>query len=218
MQDLLSQISRYHPEDFSAFSRNYFSLIQDPLYFVGIDYCDLAECNYRKKCFIQCVDKSISGFPSSFSITAIDFFYLIESISPNFPRSLIMEAAFSIDNLSASDSVVKYPIKQLAHAVYCYILYHEWLKIIEEFFREVSSLCQCDVLRVRDALRDFESSLPKSICRPPLETLLVTLEKNGVQHRQKEMSYDLFHKMLLNDPLVALALADAVRTRGHFMT
>lgn len=73
------------------------------------------------------------------------------------------------------------------------MLFDEWLKITEEFFRNEGRAMSLPSNKIRSQLEDFNKNLPKSLYKPPLSAIFMALEGVGVGG---ELSFDRLRKNL----------------------
>jgi hypothetical protein len=149
----------FKPDSTVDFAEQYFRKVQSRYHVINTDFSYVSACNYNRKSFIYCHLEASKGFTADYQITATDFFQIIEILTFNFPRSIVMDASLCIDPISLnsvseggdgnssnqnqnSSSIVKYWFQQLSSSVHFYILYEEWMRGVEEFFRDE---CQGEV-------------------------------------------------------------------------
>ncbi len=152
----------------------------------------------------------------------MEMFLLIETISPNFPKSIVMDAVLSIEismTNAANINTAKFQFKDLSMAVYCQIMYDEWLKLMEEFFREESSLNYVSVYRVKSQVEDFHNSLSSSFCRPSLTAVSNALDVTSANSADGDITFVHFRKCVFSNKAVvheiyALAASSVRGGRG----
>ena len=147
-------------EDFCDFAQQYFQNIRTRHHIIGSDYSYVSECNYNRKSFVYCMIESFSGFADSDQISSIDMLQLIESIILKFPRSIVMEAALSIENANGDHSYssisgtssVRFNFHELSSSICFHVLFEDWLKQLGKVFRDESAMNCLSAYRVKESL------------------------------------------------------------------
>ena len=147
-------------EDFSGFAQHYFQNIRSRHHIIGSDYAYVTECNYNRKAFVYCMIESFSGFADNDLISSMDMLQLIESIILKFPRSVVMEAALSIENAGgdhsfssvSSSTSVRFYFRDMSSAICFHVLFEDWLKLVEKIFRDEGAMNCLSAYRVKESL------------------------------------------------------------------
>jgi hypothetical protein len=148
--------------------------------------------------------EALKGFDYQQEMSPSEFHFLIEALCPGFPKSLILHAATSTDEhlkgvLLSSDS--KYKLASLCRAVYCHILYDEWLKVVEELFKNDGGKNHImESGKIKSAMEDFNRNLPKSLHQPSLSAINnVLYMHDSVGRGSHEMSFDKFRREVFSN-------------------
>lgn len=120
-----------------------------------------------------------------------------------------MEAAISatenfLGNVLVSDN--KYPILFLAKTLSCHVLYEEWLKLMEEMYRNEGRNMILSIQRVRQKSEDFQRTLIRSIYQPPLCAVHSTLDSYEGARNGGEISFERFKRGVIAHDAVAAEL------------
>ena len=149
-------------EDFCDFAQLYFQNVRTRHHIIGSDFSYVSECNYNRKSFVYCMIESFSGFADSDLISSIDMLQLIESIILKFPRSVVIEAALSIENaggdhshssISAMSSV-RFNFRELLSSICFHVVFEDWLKMVEKVFRDDGAMNCLSAYRVKESLEN----------------------------------------------------------------
>ena len=195
-------------EDFPSFAEQYFRNVRSRRHIVGTDYSYVSECNYNRKSFVYCMVESFSGFADFDLMTSVDMLQLIESIVSKFPRSIIMEAALSIDSASEI-TPVKFTFRDLSTAIYFLVLFDEWLKLVGDIFREEGAMNVLSTYRLKSKLEQIHSSSPSSLLRPPIISLNIAIDEILNQNAD-EISFEVFKKAMIRNPAIVAEMFQIV--------
>jgi hypothetical protein len=146
-------------EDFSGFAQHYFQNVRSRHHIIGSDYAYVTECNYNRKAFVYCMIESFSGFADNDPISSMDMLQLIESITLKFPRSVVMEAALSIENAggehsTSSSAAARFNFRDISSAICFHVLFEDWLKLVEHIFRDEGAMNCLSAYRVKESLEN----------------------------------------------------------------
>jgi len=177
--DLKAQLSHTKSgTDKAAFARKYFEQVQSCRHVIGMPYQYITGSNHNRRSFVYCLVHSFQGFSEDTPLTALDFFHLVEAMSPNFPKSLVLEvsqlieiAAFGSGGTSAS-----YAFRNISLGVYCYILYEDWLKLMGDYFAEEGNVHGINVKKLEAKVKQFHSSISPSVSQPSLELIYSVIQ------------------------------------------
>lgn len=219
--DLKSQISYIQkPNEKINFTLAYFEQIQSYYHIIGMPYHYIINNNYNKKCFIYCLLITFHHF-SSQDITVSDYFHLIETICPNFPKPYIIDISKLIDktylnnntnNINNDIISSKYPFKQLSTAIYASIIYMDWIHIIKEFYHDEFNKTKniyINLIKIQTKLKEFYDYLPLNIIQPNLNLqseLFNCIRNNSNNNNLIELSL----QQLLNYFLLLPSLVDDI--------
>jgi hypothetical protein len=196
MKDLIAIAGNAKHDDFATLAHQYFLNIRSKHHIIGSDYSYICECNYNKKSFVHCSTELSCGFMESDTITSADMLIFIESIVPNFPPSIVLEAALLVDQIGSTSP--RYLFRVLLTVIQFLVLYDEWLKRIDAFFRDESAMNFISSHRLRSKLEELDSiilPLP-TMCRPSIAHLQVALIELYSQCGD-ELSFEIFKKALV---------------------
>ena len=203
--ELRSQLINAKPSDKTAATVKYFENVRSGSHVIGMPYSYITESNHNKRSFVLLLLDAFKGFPENMEITPFDMFNMIESFCPNFSRSLVLEVSQSLQrNLEDDGSSTKHMFKTLAQAVYCSILYDDWLRLISDYFAEETSTRSMNLLKLKAKIEDFYVSISPSIYQPPLEVSYAVLEASnpsstgtGTSSYLVEVTLDQFRRTFL---------------------
>lgn len=204
LADLKAQMAYFRPADRITFVQKYFEQIRSTRHVVGMPYGYITESNHNRRSFVLCLMESFMGMPESMEISTADFFSLIETLSANFPKSIVLDVSQCIQRPVEGDgSNTVHHFKSIAFAVYCYILYEDWLRLIAEYFAEESSTNSMNILKFKAKIEEFYVSISPSVMQPPLELVYSVLDASnpsnfasGTSSYLTELSFDQFRKTL----------------------
>lgn len=204
MGDLRAQLNHSKPSDKFAFTQKYFDHIRSGAHVVGMPYSYITESNHNKRSFVLSLQDAFKGFPENMEITSGDLFNLIETLSPNFPKSLVLDASQSLQRSIVDDETsTKHQFKILSQAVYCSILCDDWLRLISDYFAEETSTNSMNLLKLKAKIEEFYVSISPSIYQPPLEISYTVLDASnpsstgsGTSSYLVEVSLDQFRRTL----------------------
>ena len=145
---------------FDSYIKAGHSNIRSRHHIIGSDYAYVTECNYNRKAFVYCMIESFSGFADNDLISSMDMLQLIESIILKFPRSVVMEAALSIENAGgdhsfssvSSSTSVRFYFRDMSSAICFHVLFEDWLKLVEKIFRDEGAMNCLSAYRVKESL------------------------------------------------------------------
>lgn len=182
-RDILSYVENNKTDNALDFSLSYFKAISSCQHIIGGNFPMVLESHHNRSSLIYLLIKAFQGFDDTYVLTINELHCLFETIIPGFPRTLMIEAAFMIldvDQRNKSTSIIeqKLRVKELLPIIYCYILYDEWLKFIEEVFRTDGKNQLIPWNRLRLQLQDSPRNLPSSIQQPPQEAITAFIEVN----------------------------------------
>jgi hypothetical protein len=153
--------------------------------------------------------ESFKFFEASFETTPNEIFHLIEAVCPGFPKSIVVEAStLTLTNVNHLVQLLetKCNFRPLFRNIAFLILYDEWLKIIEEFFRNDGKGMFLSSSKLKTKLEEYSRNLPLSIYQPPLQAIQAAIEVElSTSHSRsydKEISYDNFKKNLFSNAMV----------------
>lgn len=171
---------------------------------VGMPYGYILESNYNRRALVARLMDSLSGFTDGTDISSSDFYALVESISPGFPKSIVLEVSQCLKPDQESDgSETGHVFKHLSCGVYCCVLYEEWLKLIADYYADESSVHSMNALKLKSKLEDFHCGLSPSVNQPPLSVIHAVLESatpsssgTGTSSYLVEITLDHFRRTL----------------------
>lgn len=163
---------------------------------------------------MYCLIKAFKNFPDNTELTPIEFYLLLESVVSNFPKSVVMESLMSIENNtpgSPNSVSSKYQFKDIALAVYTQVLYDEWLKLMEEFFREENTLNFVSIYRIKVQMEDLFNNYSTSIFQPSMAAVNCAMEgTSAATSPDGDMTYEQFRKCLFSSKAFAYELYSVV--------
>lgn len=201
-------MQHFKPADRISFVQKYFESVRSTQHVVGMPYGYVTESNHSRRSFVLCLMDSFKGLPDTLELTSTDFFSLVEALSANFPKAIVLEASQCLQrNAEGDGSSTVHSFKSIAYAVYCSILYEDWLRLVAEYFAEESSTNSMNILKFKAKIEEFHSSISPSIMQPPLEIVYSVLDASnpsnsasGTSSYLMELSLDQFRKtMFLSD-------------------
>lgn len=200
-------LEQFRPDDTVDYAISYFKKVQSCTHIVGTTYNYVLESIHNRKALIYCLTESFKGFDDQSEISPNEIYHFIESISPGFPKSVVLEAAMLVvSNINHIATLVdiKCSFELLFRNISCFILYDEWLKLIEEAFRSDGKGMFLSIARLKLKLEEFYQVLPLSIYQPPWTAIQTVLEISA--QNEKDLSFDHFKKRLFQNPAVAMEL------------
>ena len=206
--DLKAQMYHYKPTDRVAFVQKYFEQVRSTQHVVGMPYGYIVESNHNRRSFVLCLMESFKGMPDTLELTSADFFSLVEALSANFPKSVVLDASQCLQRSAEGDgSNTAHTFKIISYAVYCSILYEDWMRLVAEYFAEESSTNSMNILKLKAKIEEFHVSISPSVLQPALEIVYAVLDASnpsnsasGTSSYLTELSLDQFRKtMFLSD-------------------
>ena len=214
LKDLTAHVASNKNEDPVSCAKNYFQQVSSGSHVIGTDYTYVIESSHNRKSLIYCLIKAFKNFPDNTELTAVEFYLLIESIVSNFPKSIVMESLISIENtVPGSSNTVssKFQFKDIAMAVYIQVLYDEWLKLMEEFFREENTLNFVSLYRIKAQMEDLQINYATTVFQPSLAAVHSAMEgTTAATSPDGDMTYDQFRKCLFVSKSFAYELYSVV--------
>lgn len=209
--DLRAQLAQAKPNDKFAYTQKYFETIRTGAHIVGMPYPYIVESNHNKRSFLMVLIEAFKGFPESMEVTSFEFLNMLESLCPNFPKSVVLDASQSLQrNIDEDGSSTKHSFKAISQAVFGCILYDDWLKLISDFYAEETSTNSMNMLKLKSKIEEFYISISPSVCQPMLEISYSVLDAShpsssgaGTSSYLVEVTLDQFRKTFL--------LSDSVR-------
>lgn len=198
-KDLLRQVEFHKPDDVIDFSVNYLKCVQSYNHVMGTNYSYVLESTHNRKALVFGIMEAFRGFDQDSEMSVSEFHFLVEALCIGFPKSLVLHAVTSTTEHSkgiALSSDSRYPISSLCRAVYCHILFDEWLKIVEDLFRAEggkNQIIECG--KLRSMMEDFHRKLPKALHQPPLSAIVYVLDAHSTGSRgHQDVSLDKFRR------------------------
>lgn len=201
-RDLKRQLEQNKPEDASDYAVNYLRMVQSCYHVVGTGFSYVLESNHNRKSLVFCLLDAFKEFSANHDTTCNDFFYLIEPLCPGFPKSLVFQACLTLPSVSGDNKESKYNIFALVQIISCQILFDEWLKLVEEYFRNENSRHTISVNKAKSVIDEFQRNLPMSILQPRLSTLLAILDSQECELYTGELNYDDFKMLIFSHGLM----------------
>lgn len=143
--------------------------------------------------------QTFQGFSPDEPVTVIDVYQLIEIVSPQFDRRLVIQAAESAELCDPNQPDV-YRFLSLTTAVLFVFLFREWIASIEEMFRDVESSGNVSVDILFGEISRCEKSLSLAIARPPATTLQSAIQCISSKAEVKEISLAEFKRSIISSP------------------
>lgn len=163
-------------------------------------------CTYNRRAFVFCVNETLANFSTAEEFTLSEYQQLIELVCPDFPKHIVLEAAHAIDSKSATSAkVAKFTHYDLRIAVFGQIIFEEWLKQIEKFFREMSSSSSHTSTRLRGHIVECRRLLPITIEQPTVAVIDGIMSEAFSSHSM-EISYDDFRRAMFSNSFFAAAV------------
>jgi hypothetical protein len=178
LKDLVTQ---YDPksDDPIGQSISYLRHLSSCTHVVGSTFTYIQESTHNRKSFVYSFMKSLEGFEESYEITPVELHLMLEGLYPGFPRSVVLESALTaLGSYSTAIVIneVKIPILTLARSVCFHVLYEEWLKVVEEVFKDEGRAMGLGATRLRTKAEDLLRTLPRSMYLPPLAAILGAID------------------------------------------
>jgi hypothetical protein len=208
--DLKTQVSHFKPTDRSSFAEKYFSKVLSCLHVIGMPYGAVTASNHNRRSLVHCLIQSFGGFAPDTQVTALDFFHLIEALSPQFPKALVLEVSGSVkvSQFGSYGSSANYSFEDISHGVYCSILFEDWLRLMRDYF--VDEGVQGAPLGMRSSkLKEFHISISPSVSQPPLPLIFAVIEEVSAISQEislEQFKQGLFASKALRAELARLAL------------
>lgn len=158
--------------------------------------------HYNRKAFIKLLVELLVDFPDRYELSISEFHHLIETICPNFPKKMVLDASLPLtkvsgamnDNNNNKDSC--YYLEEFLVSLNAIILYGEWLKMIEEFFVEEASIRVIPVNKLTAKIHKFNSNFSKAFTLPPIQVLLAIINEMP-QFKKGEIAFNEFRTNLV---------------------
>ncbi|RYH13682.1 hypothetical protein EON65_35045 [archaeon] len=203
LKELYAQCSSKRVDEGIDICISHIKHLESGYHVVGANYTYILETVHNRKSFIYCFLSAIKGFDDGYEVTTNELYIIIETICLDFPKGLLMDAMLTTteqynNNTFSPDN--KYPIATLARALICHILYDEWLKALEETFRNDGKAFTLSGTRIRSRCEQCYRNLPKFCPQPPYaatQTVYDEASKNG-----GELSFERFKKTVFNSEAV----------------
>lgn len=219
LDDLMNQLSQVKPVDKIEFAQRFFKNLKSGTHVLGAPYSYVLESNHNRRCLIYCFMEAFQGFVDM-TVSAIDFFHMIESLSPNFPKSIVMETVEALtDNKIVDDeSNATFEFRILSNAVYCRIIYDEWLKLMDEFFQSQKNNpyhhYHTSTAKVKTQVDEFCTSVSLLVKQPPPEMVHAVLRDMEQAVPPIELSAETFRKAIFTSPGIATELYSLAHAAG----
>jgi hypothetical protein len=193
-------------------AQNYFKQVCIGDHVVGTDFNFICETNHNRKSLVGCLIETFKGFPVDAELTAVEFFCMVETIIPNFPKSIVLEAAMCVKPVEVGSygSTTKYLTGKLSIAVYFHIIFEEWIKMMEDFFREETTLNVVNIIKVKNQIKEFSITFPVSVSQPSLHCVMSSLDAASSDWSCGEISFDDFKACLFASDLIAADIINIV--------
>lgn len=222
LKDLRRQLDQFKPDDSLDFTIHYFKQVQSCYHIIGTGYSYILESIHNRKALIFCLMesfKSLNNQPSS-EITPNEIYYLIEQLCPGFPKSIVLEAAMlTVNNVNHIAALVetKCRFDDIFRNISCFILYDEWLKLLEEYFRNDGKGMFLSIMKLKIKLEEIYRNLSTAIYQPSFTSSITAVDSDGgpttptssslARSHDREISFDQFKKNLFRSRGVASELA-----------
>lgn len=209
LRSLLSQLSNSSmamktTDEAIDFAESFFRSVLSCHHVIGSDYSYICGSKYNRRAFVYCLQESFSSISDDEEITSADYQQLVDVICPDMPRHIIYEAAYAVEPANQSTSqTTKYLHKNLRIAVFFHIVYEEWLKMTENFFREEGVSGSANIAKLKLFLDHARVSISPHIDHPP--KLAIDSIGQGAS-TATEMTFDGLRRLLFKNPLVAAEL------------
>lgn len=200
-RDLKRQLEQYKPEDPSDYAVSYLKMVHSCNHVIGTGFSYVLESNHNRKSFVFCLLDAFKEFNPKHETTSNDFFYLIEPLCPGFPKSFVFEACLSLPSISGDGKESKYNIFALIQIISCQILFDEWLKLLDEYFRNENNKSGISLNKAKSVVDEFQRNLPISILQPRWTTLFGIMDSLDSVHTT-EINFDDFKKLVFSHDLM----------------
>lgn len=208
-KDLLRQVEQQRPEDAIEFAISYFKQLQTCSHVMSTNYTYACETIHNRKSLVYCLMDSFKGFDSFSEITVTELHFLVEAVCPGFPKSLILQAATSTSEYLRGSSIsldTKYPLLSIVRGLYCHILFEDWLKVVDEFFREEGGkLLSVNSQKIKTKMEQLYNSLATTVYQPPLAAILGAVESVEAG-KVIEITLDKFKRDVFTTPSMSAEL------------
>eukprot|EP01039_Chlorochromonas_danica_P000092 gene91-99_t len=207
LRDLHAQCGQKKVEEGIDFSIAYLKQMESCQHVIGVNYRYVLESVHNRKSFVYNLLHALEGFEADMEVTSSEIHLIIESICPDFPRSLLTDAVLTATDqysLNSLRSERKFPITDLGRAVICHILYDEWIKAIEEYFRMEGKGYVLSITKIRGRCEQCYYNLPLALPQPPLAALHLVLDEAARQGA--DISFEQFKKATFGSSAVQCEL------------
>ena len=216
LKDLLNQLSvtKQQDEPFE-FARSYFHQVRTGKHVIGTSYSFICESNYNRRAFVYYLVDAFKGFEDSSELTAMEFYHMIQTICPNFPKSIVLEAVLCVRALPSSitsPGATKYRIDKISTAVYFNILWSEWLRMMEDYFAAEATMGTLDRVKVLNKIKENVLAFPTSLSQPSSNSVISALSDASDQMLDGAMSLNLFRSILYASSTIAREIVNSVNT------
>jgi hypothetical protein len=202
--DLKGQVSHAKATDRVAFAQKYFELVSSGMHVVGMPYSYILESNLNRRAFSSRLLESFGRYNDGAEMHTIDFFYLVESLCPNFPRQLVLEVSQCLKRDPEGDGAdTVHIVKYVLMGVICNTVYGEWLKLIADYYADESTVSSMNALKLKAKLEVFHASISPSVCQPPLTVIHSVIDaasassnSTGASSFLVEITLDSFRRTL----------------------
>jgi hypothetical protein len=206
LKDLMAQSNYLKPMDDFLFAQTYFEKVKSCNHIIGVDYSYILESNYNRRSFVNCLVEIFTGFNEKDELTTLDLFHMIETICPNFPRNIVMDASLAVEATSTDPTTKKFYFGELSTAVYLHIIYDEWLKLMEIFFKEENTLGIATSSRLKFQVLEFSTSFSLSFFQPPSDLVNIVVDSITLYNNTNDIKFDDFRRAFCSNNTIASEL------------
>jgi len=208
LRSLLSQISTSSvviktTDEAVDYAENYFRNVLSCHHVIGSEYSYICGSKYNRRAFVYCLKESFSSISDDEEITSADYQQLVDVLCPDVPRHIIYEAAYAVEGVNSSSSqTTKYLHKNIRIAVFFHIVYEEWLKMVETFFREDGISGSVNLAKLRLFLDHSRVSISPHIDHPPKSAI----DAIGQGQTSSDITFDGLRRLLFKNAAVVTDL------------
>jgi len=227
LKHMFTQVCILKPDDSLDFAEKYFRRVRSCHNVLGADYAFITGCRQNRRAFVFCLMELFETFSLAEEMSVIEYQQLVELICPDFPRQIVIEAAYAVEAKNPTASPPKYAHGDLRVAVYFHIIYDEWLKSIEAVFREHGTPDYLSLFRAKSHFEAARNNPSLIFEHPPIDGLEETLSVLSSYSSGGDITMDGLRRVLFVNPIIAadvcrvsryaqplLAAASATSTNG----
>lgn len=188
LNELNAHVTFAKPEDPVHYAQLYFKKVKTGLHVYGTDYENYIAPSLRNSCsLVYCMRLAFVGFAKDAQLTPVEFYHLSQSLTPSFPKSIIIAAAKYLQPTLSSEALerTKIVMSTLSCATYFQLIFGKWVAQVNQLFVNNGSLEAMDINFLHHQLNEiFQNYKKKAIPSPPMQVLSLVLNKIVAKNRQ----------------------------------